>query len=131
MFNIRVAYQTSNCEVCESRKESVDQDIEKSDFEKALTESVLTASPFIDYEPPYLESVRGRNCSLLPYFNVPVYQFSLTPTSTPVLQKKRAKFSVPSTSNIVSLYLQVLATSMQYVVHATPTMRRVLARSER
>ncbi|VDO95350.1 unnamed protein product [Heligmosomoides polygyrus] len=69
MFNIRVAYQTSNCEVCESRKESVDQDIEKSDFEKALTESVLTASPFIDYEPPYLESVRGRNCSLLPYFN--------------------------------------------------------------
>ncbi|EPB65865.1 hypothetical protein ANCCEY_15059 [Ancylostoma ceylanicum] len=47
----------------------------KSDFELALADSVLCTSPFIDHEPPYLKSARGKNCSLLPYFNVPVYQF--------------------------------------------------------
>ncbi|VDM65917.1 unnamed protein product [Strongylus vulgaris] len=75
MFNIRLAYQISNCEICEARREVIDHNNEKSDFEIALADSVLSASPFIDHEPPYLKSVRGKNCSLLPYFNVPVYQF--------------------------------------------------------
>ncbi|KAK5982676.1 FYVE zinc finger [Trichostrongylus colubriformis] len=75
MLNIRMVYQISSCDVCEARREAIDQDTEKSDFEQAIAESVLSASPFIEYEPPYLESVRGRNCSLLPYFNVPIYRF--------------------------------------------------------
>ncbi|WKX90181.1 hypothetical protein Q1695_009207 [Nippostrongylus brasiliensis] len=75
VFNVRMAYHSSSCEVCEAHRESVDELSEKSNFEKALKESVLCVSPFIDYEPPYLESVKGRNCSLLPYFNTPVYQF--------------------------------------------------------
>ncbi|KJH53544.1 FYVE zinc finger [Dictyocaulus viviparus] len=75
MFNIRMTYQISNCAVCEARREVIEQKNEKSDFEKSLISSVLSTSPFIDYEPPYLESTRGRNCSLIPYFNVPVYHF--------------------------------------------------------
>ncbi|EYC19697.1 hypothetical protein Y032_0023g671 [Ancylostoma ceylanicum] len=75
MFNVRMAYQISNCEVCEARRENIDHSNEKSDFELALADSVLCTSPFIDHEPPYLKSARGKNCSLLPYFNVPVYQF--------------------------------------------------------
>uniref|UniRef100_A0A7I5E668 1-phosphatidylinositol-3-phosphate 5-kinase n=1 Tax=Haemonchus contortus TaxID=6289 RepID=A0A7I5E668_HAECO len=75
MFNIRMVYSTSNCDVCEARREAIDQNTEKSTFEQALIECVLSASPFIDYEPPFLETVKGRNCSLLPYFNAPVYHF--------------------------------------------------------
>ncbi|KAK6729029.1 hypothetical protein RB195_006217 [Necator americanus] len=75
MFNIRMAYQVSNCEVCEARQENIDHNDEKSDFELALIDCVLCTSPFINHEPPYLKSARGRNCPLLPYFNVPVYQF--------------------------------------------------------
>ncbi|VDO29958.1 unnamed protein product [Haemonchus placei] len=87
MFNIRMVYHTSNCDVCEARREAIDQNTEKSTFEQALVECVLSASPFIDYEPPFLETVKGRtvysvrkcylfrNCSLLPYFNAPVYHF--------------------------------------------------------
>ncbi|PIO71952.1 1-phosphatidylinositol-4-phosphate 5-kinase [Teladorsagia circumcincta] len=62
MFNIRMVYQTSSCDVCEARREAIEQNTEKSDFEQALAESVLSASPFIDYEPPYLESMKGRFC---------------------------------------------------------------------
>nr|CDJ85836.1 Zinc finger and Phosphatidylinositol-4-phosphate 5-kinase domain containing protein [Haemonchus contortus] len=75
MFNIRMVYHTSSCDVCEARREAIEQNTEKSTFEQALVECVLSASPFIDYEPPFLETVKGRNCSLLPYFNAPVYHF--------------------------------------------------------
>ncbi|KAL6730603.1 hypothetical protein Aduo_001565 [Ancylostoma duodenale] len=75
MFNVRMAHQIPNCDVCEARRENIDHSNEKSDFELALADSVLCTSPFIDHEPPYLKSARGKNCSLLPYFNVPVYQF--------------------------------------------------------
>ncbi|KAJ1368372.1 hypothetical protein KIN20_029494 [Parelaphostrongylus tenuis] len=75
MFNVRISFQISNCEVCEARREAISENNEKSDFEKSLLSSVLSASPFLYYEPPYLESVKGRNCSLIPYFNLPVYHF--------------------------------------------------------
>uniref|UniRef100_A0A158P7A5 1-phosphatidylinositol-3-phosphate 5-kinase n=1 Tax=Angiostrongylus cantonensis TaxID=6313 RepID=A0A158P7A5_ANGCA len=75
LFNVRMSHQISNCEVCEARREAVNQNNEKSDFVKCLNSSILTASPFICYEPPYLESAKGKNCSLIPYFNLPVYHF--------------------------------------------------------
>ncbi|VDM63941.1 unnamed protein product [Angiostrongylus costaricensis] len=75
MFNVRMSHQISNCEVCEARREAVNQNSEKSDFVKSLNSSILSASPFIYYESPYLESAKGKNCSLIPYFNLPVYHF--------------------------------------------------------
>uniref|UniRef100_A0A1I7XW62 1-phosphatidylinositol-3-phosphate 5-kinase n=1 Tax=Heterorhabditis bacteriophora TaxID=37862 RepID=A0A1I7XW62_HETBA len=82
MFNTRLAYQISNCDVCEARRENIDHQTTKSDFECALIESVLCTSPFLDYEPPFLETPKGRSkffvirsCSLLPYFKQPLYRF--------------------------------------------------------
>ncbi|KAF8381527.1 ppk-3, partial [Pristionchus pacificus] len=75
LFNVRLEYRCSACEVCETRRRNIDHDGEKSGLEKALDSSVLSISPFIDVEPPFLETSKGRSCSLLEYFKQPLYPF--------------------------------------------------------
>lgn len=64
MFNIRVAYQTSNCEVCESRKESVDQDIEKVPLLRSVVSAVQCVSDNLD-------SLKWVHCRCNSYFSIP------------------------------------------------------------
>ncbi|GMR32732.1 hypothetical protein PMAYCL1PPCAC_02927 [Pristionchus mayeri] len=75
LFNVRLEYRCSACEVCETRRRNIDHDGEKCGLEKALDSSVLSVSPFIDVEPPFLETTKGRSCSLLEYFKQPLYPF--------------------------------------------------------
>ncbi|GMT32423.1 hypothetical protein PFISCL1PPCAC_23720 [Pristionchus fissidentatus] len=75
LFNVRLEYRCSACEVCETRRRNIDHDGEKSGLERALDSSVLSISPFIDVEPPFLETNKGRSCSLLDYFKQPLYPF--------------------------------------------------------
>lgn len=45
----------------------------KSNFENSLTQVILSASPFVKYPLPYLESEIGKACELRKYFPEVIY----------------------------------------------------------
>ncbi|CAI4226982.1 unnamed protein product [Auanema sp. JU1783] len=78
LFGCRIAGdEECNCDVCLTRAENIENNTDQSSFETALSESILSLSPFIRYEPPFLETMRGRKCTLLPYFKQPLYRFGV------------------------------------------------------
>lgn len=42
-------------------------------FKKALTDTMISISPLLKFEVPYLETITGRNCKLRRYFPASVY----------------------------------------------------------
>ncbi|CAI5455621.1 unnamed protein product [Caenorhabditis angaria] len=74
-FNTSVARRQSDCIVCETRRAIIYPiDENKTPFEKALDSAMLTSSPIIEFEPPFLETMIGRSCPLITYFKQPLYK---------------------------------------------------------
>ncbi|CAD6189059.1 unnamed protein product [Caenorhabditis auriculariae] len=72
-FNVRPIIKTSDCMVCETRKEA-EVDENKTKFEKAVSSACLSPSPFIEFEAPFLETAKGKKCPLISYFKHPLYR---------------------------------------------------------
>ncbi|CAJ0583574.1 unnamed protein product, partial [Mesorhabditis spiculigera] len=75
MNDCKLAYTLSNCPACENRRENIEATDPENDFLTALHQSVLSSSPYIEFEPPFLETPRGKESALLPYFKQPLYHF--------------------------------------------------------
>ncbi|KAI6192198.1 FYVE zinc finger family protein [Aphelenchoides bicaudatus] len=69
MFGAKGPVRTSTCSVC-ALNQNADSDPpdQSSDFVQAMRHVQLTNSPLIRLTPPYLETVKGKNCFLLQYF---------------------------------------------------------------
>jgi len=56
---------------------STDSTVRRYSFKKALDNVILSASPFIQYNIPYLETDEGKNCKLRSFFPEEIYWSSL------------------------------------------------------
>lgn len=73
-FNTTIARRQSDCIVCEKRRAIVYSQGEKTEFEQNLYATLLSSSPVIEFEPPFLETAIGRECPLIAYFKQPLYK---------------------------------------------------------
>ncbi|KAF1748453.1 hypothetical protein GCK72_024920 [Caenorhabditis remanei] len=73
-FNTTIARRQSDCIVCEKRRAIVYSQGEKTEFEQNLYSAMLSSSPVIEFEPPFLETAIGRECPLIAYFKQPLYK---------------------------------------------------------
>ncbi|CAI2356273.1 unnamed protein product [Caenorhabditis sp. 36 PRJEB53466] len=73
-FNTTIARRQSDCIVCEKRRTIVYSQGEKTEFEQNLYAAMLTSSPVVEFEPPFLETAIGRECPLMAYFKQPLYK---------------------------------------------------------
>lgn len=73
-FNTTIARRQSDCIVCEKRRAIVYSQGEKTEFEQKLYATILSSSPVIEFEPPFLETAIGRECPLIAYFKQPLYK---------------------------------------------------------
>ncbi|ULT83416.1 hypothetical protein L3Y34_012567 [Caenorhabditis briggsae] len=73
-FNTTIARRQSDCIVCEKRRAIVYSQGVKTEFEQNLYATILSSSPVIEFEPPFLETAIGRECPLIAYFKQPLYK---------------------------------------------------------
>ncbi|CAJ0945376.1 unnamed protein product, partial [Mesorhabditis belari] len=96
MHDCKLAYTLSNCKACEPRRENIESEETGNGFLSKLRESVLSSSPYIEFEPPFLETPKGKACSLLPYFKQPLYQFTTMANDQILDQKEQEMVRIPS-----------------------------------
>uniref|UniRef100_A0A0M3JA52 1-phosphatidylinositol 3-phosphate 5-kinase (inferred by orthology to a human protein) n=1 Tax=Anisakis simplex TaxID=6269 RepID=A0A0M3JA52_ANISI len=80
LFNSSIGARSSDCYVCSLNSDEVDPNpVDFSSvtrqFNFAILECTLTASPLINFGVPFLETAKGRECVLRPYFKHPLYHF--------------------------------------------------------
>ena len=80
----------------------------QSEFENELTESILSISPFIDFEPPYLETPKGRKCTLLGYFKQPLYRFGTEEDFDRLEELERDEIQQKAKDDVMVSCLQIL-----------------------
>ncbi|CAB3400156.1 unnamed protein product [Caenorhabditis bovis] len=73
-FNVSIARRQSDCIVCERKRSIIYSTQDKTEFERALDMSMLSSSPVIEFEPPFLETKPGKSCPLISYFKQPLYK---------------------------------------------------------
>ncbi|MFH4973885.1 hypothetical protein AB6A40_000594 [Gnathostoma spinigerum] len=71
MYGTTITRRSPECLICSLNKD--ESDSEENGFSNALHTSTLSYSPFIDFGCPFLETSKGKNCSIRAYFKRPFF----------------------------------------------------------